>query len=266
MTTVLAVIDTGEPAGPVLQTAAAIARLFDATTTALYIRESDTGAARQQADAGEVELCEAEGPAVPAIVAATSAPDVVAVVVAARGLQGVEPPGYTTLDVITQVPKPVVVVPPRACEPTRLVRVLVALDGTPESSRALTETIALADRNNLEILILHVHSPDSVPAFSDHAHHATRAWEEEFISRFVPPTRDRVGLVRRVGDPADDVASVAHDIDADLIALGWSQNLAPGRAQVVRETLAHSNVPVLLVPTPPRQAAVTQPPASSPAA
>jgi len=139
-----------------------------------------------------------------------------------------------------------------------LARVLVALEGTRESSRALTQTIALADRNELEIHILHVHSPDSVPAFSDHAHHATRAWEEEFIARFVPPTRDHVCLVRCVGDPADDVAGVAHDIDADLIALGWSQTLAPGRAQVVRETLAHSSVPVLLVPTPPHQTTVTQ--------
>jgi len=252
MTTVLAVIDAGELARPVLQTAAAIAQLLNATTTALYVRDNGAGAARQQPDAGDVELREAEGPAVPAIVAATSEPDVAAVVLGARGLQGGQPAGYTALDIITRVPKPIVVVPPQTSDPSRLVRVLVALEGTPESSRALTETIALADRNELEILVLHVHSPDTVPAFSDHEHHATRAWEEEFIARFVPPTRDCVSLVRCVGDPAHDVASVARDIDADLIALGWSQSLAPGRAQVVRETLAHSSVPVLLVPTPPR--------------
>jgi hypothetical protein len=36
----------------------------------------------------------------------------------------------------------------------------------------------------------------------------------------------------------------------DLLALGWSQSLAPGRAPVGREALARSPVPVLLVPTP----------------
>lgn len=37
-------------------------------------------------------------------------------------------------------------------------------------------------------------------------------------------------------------------MDPDLIALGWSQELAGGGAAVVREALERSRVPVLLVP------------------
>jgi hypothetical protein len=33
-----------------------------------------------------------------------------------------------------------------------------------------------------------------------------------------------------------------------LIVLAWAQELAPGRASVVRETLRRGTIPVLLVP------------------
>jgi nucleotide-binding universal stress UspA family protein len=87
-----------------------------------------------------------------------------------------------------------------------------------------------------------------VPAFSDHDPHATRAWEQEFLSRSMPTPHDRVTLVRRLGVAADDVVAVARETGADLIVLAWSQDLSPGRARVVSETLAHSDIPVLLLP------------------
>jgi nucleotide-binding universal stress UspA family protein len=59
---------------------------------------------------------------------------------------------------------------------------------------------------------------------------------------------EAVTLLRRLGVPADDVVAVARETHADLIVLAWSQDLAPGRARVVSETLAHSDVPVLLLP------------------
>jgi nucleotide-binding universal stress UspA family protein len=51
-----------------------------------------------------------------------------------------------------------------------------------------------------------------------------------------------------VGVPADDIVAVARETTADLIVLAWSQNLGPGRARVVSETLAHTTIPVLLLP------------------
>ena len=47
MTTVLAALDANASAKPVLDTALAIATLFDATATALHVRENGAGAARE---------------------------------------------------------------------------------------------------------------------------------------------------------------------------------------------------------------------------
>jgi hypothetical protein len=74
---------------------------------------------------------------------------------------------------------------PQARAPDHLARILVPLEGSRESSHALDETVQLAHRRQLEILVLHVHSPATVPAFSDHEPHATRAWEQEFLTRYI---------------------------------------------------------------------------------
>ena len=247
MTTVLAAIDSGACARPVLETATRVATLFGATARGLHVRENGSDAPDRLARAAAIELREATGERVPAIVHAAAEPDVVALVLGARGIHGgPQPAGSTALEVITRVAKPVVVVPPRAQPLAPFRRILVPLEGTAESSQALAETIELATRADLEIVALHVHSPASVPAFSDQTHHELRAWEREFISRYAPRAAAR--LIRRLGTAADDVAAVAHDADADLIVLAWSQDLAPGRARVVRQTLARSAIPVLLVP------------------
>jgi nucleotide-binding universal stress UspA family protein len=100
----------------------------------------------------------------------------------------------------------------------------------------------------LEVLVLHVHSPETVPAFADHAPHAASAWGEEFLARYMSPPDHRVTLLRRLGVPADDIVAVAHEVSADLIALSWKQDLGPGHARLVSETLTHSDIPVLLLP------------------
>jgi nucleotide-binding universal stress UspA family protein len=249
MTTVLAALDSNSSAQPVLSTAIAVAELLDATVTGLHVRENGISAAPELARAAGVELREVSGSPVQQIVLATQDPDVTALVLGARGTHGgPRPAGHTALEVITRVSKPVVVVPPHAQPPEQLARILLPLDGTGESSHALDDTLTLAHRRRLEILALHVDSPATVPAFSDHEPHATQASEREFLARHTATPHDRVTLVRRVGVPADDVVAVARETSADLIVLAWSQNLGPGRARVVSETLAHSHVPVLLLP------------------
>jgi nucleotide-binding universal stress UspA family protein len=233
----------------VLGTAIAFADLLDATAVGLHVRENGDRTPAQLADASGVELRETNGSSVEQIVAAAREPDIAALVLGTRGMHGgPQPAGHTALEVITQLAKPVVVVPPHAEPPQRLTRILVPLEGTAESSRALDDTIKLAHRRGLKILVLHVHSPATVPAFSDHDPHATRAWEQEFLSRYISTPHDRVTLVRRLGVAADDVVAVARETGADLIVLAWSRDLSPGRARVVSETLAHSDIPVLLLP------------------
>jgi len=50
----------------------------------------------------------------------------------------------------------------------------------------------------------------------------------------------------RVGTPAEEVLRTAEKLHANLIAVAWSQHLAPGRARVVRYLLEHSHIPLLL--------------------
>jgi len=60
-----------------------------------------------------------------------------------------------------------------------------------------------------------------------------------------------VRLETRVGRTDELVPLVAAECDCDLIALGWSRELGPGRARVVRSTLERSRVPVALIPVRP---------------
>ena len=249
MRSVLAAIEPDACAQAVLGTAIALADLFDATPIALHVRENGTSSPSAAAHAAGVELRETAGNATEQIVGAAHDPDVAALVLGARGMHGgPRPAGRTALDVITRVGKPVAVVPPQARAPERVTHILIPLEGTIESSHALEQTVKLAHQHQLEIIVLHVHSPATVPAFSDHEPHGTQAWEQEFLARYIATPHERIKLVRRLGVPADDVVAVAHETAADLLVLAWSQNLSPGRARVVSETLAHSHVPVLLIP------------------
>ena len=249
MTTVLAALDSNASGRPVLDTAIALASLYDSTVTCLHVREEALSAAAELARAAGVELREVSGDPVEQIVNAAQDPDVAALVLGARGVHGgPQPAGHTALQVITRIPKPVAVVPPHAQPPVQINRILVPLEGTSEGSQALDETIRLAHRRGLEVLVLHVHSPATVPAFSDHEPHATLAWEREFLTRHVSTPHDRITLLRRLGVPADDVVAVARETGPDLIVLAWGQDLAPGHARVVSETLAHADIPVLLLP------------------
>ena len=213
------------------------------------MRENGIVGVEKAASAAGGELRVFSGTPVDQMIAAGEDRDVVALAPGARGARGgPEPAGHTALEVITRVPKPVVVVPPYAQPPEQLARILVPLDGSPESSRALEATMELARRQRVEILVLHIHSPATVPAFADHEPHASSVWDREFLTRHIATPHERVKLLRRLGVPADDIANVARESGADVVVLAWSQKLVKGRAQVVSETLARSSIPVLLLP------------------
>ena len=98
------------------------------------------------------------------------------------------------------------------------------------------------------MLALHVHDEDSIPAFTDQPQHEQRRGRREFVARYCPWGLGEIRFETRVGETAELVADVADQTGCDVIALGWSQKLALGRAPIVRATLARSNIPVLLVP------------------
>jgi len=117
--------------------------------------------------------------------------------------------------------------------------------------RAIVE---LAQGTELDVIVLHVHEEASLPLFTDQPQHEQPAWAREFLRRYCPWGIGAVRLEIRVGRSEELVPLVAEQTDADLIALGWAQQLVPGRAPVVRATLERARTPIMLVPvevTPP---------------
>jgi nucleotide-binding universal stress UspA family protein len=225
-----------------------VAPLYRARVDAVHIREDGARAAQAAAAAAGVDLRELSDHALDTLIEIGHEHDVVALVIGTRaGRFARRPLGHVALDLLVAVRKPLVLVPPHTALPFRLQRVLVPLDGTSATAVALTRTVELARDSEVEVDVLHVQGEDSLPLFSDQPQHETESWAREFLARYCPDV-DLARLHLRVGWPGEHVVRVAHEMNADMIALGWAQDLSPGRAAVVREALERSEIPVLLVP------------------
>jgi nucleotide-binding universal stress UspA family protein len=151
---------------------------------------------------------------------------------------------------LEECPCPVLVLPAAGLpHATDVARVLVPLDGTAESAAAVEETVDLFAATGIDTVVLHVFDSGTTPSFWDQAAHARRSWGEEFLVRNLG--RPDARLEVRAGSPGQEVLAAAEAERADLIALAWSQHLAPGRAATVRRALSAARIPVLLVPTGP---------------
>jgi nucleotide-binding universal stress UspA family protein len=249
MTRVIAAIDNSAAASPVLEAACAIADLFDWELEAVHVREGAFPMASAAAVAAGVPLNASVGATTDVLREAMLPPDVAALVIGARRTPaGRRPVGSTAIELITSVPKRVVVVPPDTRLPATIDSILVPLDASPATAAALAETIELARVADVAVIVLHVREEATLHPFSDQLHHETAAWAEEFVARYCPCPLEEVDLHLRVGVPREEVARVVDETGADLIVLGWSQQLEPGRAEVVRETLTRAQVPVMLLP------------------
>jgi nucleotide-binding universal stress UspA family protein len=245
----IAALDNSLATSAVVATAGSLARLFGARVEAVHVGDDRDRIAARAAASADVELRLLHGPAVPALVDAASSEDVVAVVVGTRRLPLTDRPlGATALELITSLLKPVVAVPPDSIPAGRLRRVLVPLEGTASTSLAPKALIELARDADVEIVLVHVHDAATIPAFTDQPQHQARAWSEEFVARYCPWGVGKVTVALRVGRREEEILAAANETDADLIALGWAQELAAGRAPVVREVLERGHIPVLLVP------------------
>lgn len=180
--------------------------------------------------------------AVDQLVAELAAPTAVLGVMSARA-DGLD----LSRAVLARADRPVVVVPADGWRRRRAIgRALLPLDGTPESAAAVSRTMSLLAEAGVDVVVLHVFDPDTVPQYWDHTGHAEQVWQSEFIARYCGQSPVRLEL--RNGVPGQSVADVAAAEDVDLIALGWSRNLEPGRARTVRAILERAAVPVLLIP------------------
>lgn len=250
MGNVLAAIDDSAAARCVLSAAGNLAALFDADVEALHVVEEPPRAtAAAAAAAAGVVFRETAGDAVDRIVEESKAPGVIAIVVGCRSLEAGPAVGHVAIEVVKAVDKPVLAVPPSVPEPHPVQRILVPLDGTGATTSALREVLEEVHHDNgPELVAVHVFEPDSLPRFGDQLTHEVEAWSEEFLDRYSPVGPGRLRLELRVGMPADVLRSVAEEVGADLVAVGWARDLSAGRASIVRALLRSSPVPVLLLP------------------
>jgi hypothetical protein len=128
-------------------------------------------------------------------------------------------------------------------------RVLLPLDGTAESAAAVAGAVEQFAGAGVDLVVLHVFDAETVPRFWDQAAHAGRAWAEEFLARYCAQPGVRLEL--RTGVAGEHVLDVAEAERADMIAFGWSQQLDPGRARTIRRAVLDAVVPVMLVPIAP---------------
>jgi nucleotide-binding universal stress UspA family protein len=250
MTTVLAAIDTSPTARSVLETALAVADLTGATAEAVHVQERTGATPDALATELGVPLQVLTDPVEASLLAAFAEPTVIAGVFGARATTDpARPLGHTALRLLEHTRKPVAVVPPTAVggvPSRRFRRLLLPLEGSEESSRPIPERLYSLIVTEVDLVVLHVFTPATVPRTLDHPDWDLPAWGSDFLTRFCP---DATHIELRGGIIGDRICEVCTDETVDLIALSWAQDMSPGHATVVRDVLAHATVPVLLLPT-----------------
>jgi nucleotide-binding universal stress UspA family protein len=246
---VLAACDNSDDARPVAEFARALAKVLDASVDGLHVQMDGVDHARAAAAQAGIPLrVQGDDPAA-CLQREADPDDVAAVVIGCHPRpQSDSPVGAVASKLLATLSKPVAIVPAETPHPARLSRILVPLEGTRSSSLAPRRTIELARDAGLEIVLVHVFGPESVPLFTDQPQHETASWAREFLERYSPCPPEDVRLEIRVGEPHEHVVAVAREIDADVIALGWAQELAAGRAPVVHAALEQAHLPVFLIP------------------
>ena len=119
------------------------------------------------------------------------------------------------------------------------------LEGAEESSRPVLERLRPLIVTDIELVVLHVFTPATVPRALDRSARDLSMWGDEFAARFCPGAA-RVEL--RTGPIGASVCEVCAEEATDLVVLSWSQDTSPGHAMVIRDVLGSSRVPVLLLP------------------
>jgi len=246
VSTVLAAIDGSPISRAVLDVAREVARVLDARVDAVHVDEG-TGLPQVEISSGEAPLRVVPGDPSSVLIAEAAARSVAAIVVGScREVGGPTPAGHVSLDVIGNVPKPVVVVPPSTPEGYRLHTVLVPVLGKP--AEALEEVVLLAENPQLHVVVLRTLDELSIPSFEDQPHYDMQAWADEFLARWVPGAGADTALEVRIGQPEELVLAVAQEVCADIVAIGRRRDLPTAQTPLTLAALERSPIPVVLLP------------------
>lgn len=248
MKTVLAALDASAVARPVVESALGLAELTDATVRAVHVREDSVAAAERVAAHAGIPVEIIEGPSPTALLTRIADPSTIMAVFGARATPGGRRPvGSTALHILERVSKPIAVVPPEAVgiSPRPFRRLLIPLEGNEDSSRAVAASLLPLIVRDIEVVVLHVFTPATVPRALDRPGRDLNLLADEFLARHCPCA---TAIELRAGWVGGRIADVTREVDADLVVLSWSQDCSPGRAMVVRDALTHASVPILLLP------------------
>lgn len=244
---VLAAFERDAAASAVLGTAERFAEIANATVEGVHAGTSLPGTLATLTRRAGVTLRLVPGPPDRGLLAELERPGVRAIVMGAgHEHRGHHPAGPTTRYVAERSTKPVVVVPiDGEGVHGELRRLLVPLEGTESSSRPILEALLPLLVEGVEVEVLHVFTDETVPRMLDRPVRDTELLGREFLARHCPPAGR---IVLHAGAVADRVQEVAEEHEAGMVVLSWSQDSSEGRARVVREVLATSQRPVLLLP------------------
>lgn len=245
----LAAIDSSSSAPAVLETARSLAALLATEVEAVHVYERGDHSPDSMASTAGVSLRTSLGDPTAGILNALGDDEVVMAVIGTGGARaGRSTVGHVARRVMTSTSKPIVLVPPDSVglDPTGPVKVIVPLDGAPATARGLRAVLDRLAEHDMEIVAMHVFIATNAPQYWDHFYYDFPAWHERFRQDNCrsPSVRLEVGR----GSVVAEVLRLARAEGAGLIAVAWSQDLAPGHAPVVTELLRSTTVPVLLVP------------------
>lgn len=246
MSTTLAALDASAAARPVLETALRIAEMTGTEVEALHIGDGSSETPESLAERAGVPLRLLDGPVEEVLLSAVGEPQVFVAVVGARSTPGGRRPvGRVARHILHGAGKPVVIVPPEVLSPGRLRRLVLPLEGTAESSRPVLEVLWPMLEADIELVVLHVFTDESVPRMLDRPVRDIEQLGREFLARHFPHAS---AIEMRGGPMGAQLLDVCTKHDADLVVLSWSQDSSEGHANVVREVLGVSTLPVLLLP------------------
>jgi len=247
VSTVLAAIDGSPVSRTVLEVAKEVARVLGAQVDAVHVVEDVTEPPEIEISGADTPLRLLQGDVSSTLIAEASADNVAAIVIGScREVGQPSAAGHVSLDVIGNVRKPVVVVPPTTPPDYELHTVLVPVSGKP--ARALEEVVRLAENPQLHVVILRMLDESSIPAFEDQPYYDVQAWADEFLARWVPGAGSDTAVEVRIGEPEDLVVAVTHEVCADIVAIGRRRGVPAAEAPLVLVSLEHSRVPIVLLP------------------
>jgi len=167
--------------------------------------------------------------------------------------------GSVAQRILAESPVPVLLLRPGGHRVTRIQRLLVPVDGTPQAALALGLAVPFAKAMGAQITILQVVPPRAQFAALE-GEVIELVWDEDALAhaqqyvRGLAAPLQRAGLLVEgravLGRPSEAIVRTAAEVEADVIVMSTRARTGPARAvlgSTADEVVRHADRPVLLV-------------------